>query len=37
VWVNRSGHPGPGRDGVPEIASLAEVPAALETFARRWL
>jgi putative hydrolase of the HAD superfamily len=30
VWVNRSGHPGPGRDGVPEIASLAELPAALQ-------
>jgi putative hydrolase of the HAD superfamily len=26
VWINRFGH-GPGRDGVPEIASLAELPA----------
>jgi phosphoserine phosphatase len=35
VWINRFGQPGPGRDGVPEIASLAELPAALQTAARR--
>jgi putative hydrolase of the HAD superfamily len=29
VWINRFGQPGPGRDGVPEIASLAELPDAL--------
>jgi putative hydrolase of the HAD superfamily len=28
VWINRFGA-GPGRDGVPEIASLAELPAVL--------
>ena len=28
VWINRFGS-GPGRDGVPEIASLAELPAVL--------
>jgi hypothetical protein len=31
VWINRFGQPGPGRDGVPEIASLTELPAALQT------
>jgi putative hydrolase of the HAD superfamily len=34
VWINRFGQPGPGRDSVPEIASLAELPAALEPLAR---
>jgi putative hydrolase of the HAD superfamily len=29
VWINRFGQRGPSRDGVPEITSLAELPAAL--------
>jgi putative hydrolase of the HAD superfamily len=29
IWINRLGQPGPGRPGVPEITSLAELPAAL--------
>jgi putative hydrolase of the HAD superfamily len=29
VRINRFGQPGPGRDGVPEITSLAALPAAL--------
>jgi putative hydrolase of the HAD superfamily len=29
VWINRFGQPGPGRDGVRELSSLAELPAAL--------
>ena len=29
VWINRLGQAGPGRDGVPEIVSLAELPAVL--------
>jgi FMN phosphatase YigB (HAD superfamily) len=30
VWINRFGRPGPGRSGVPEITSLAELPAAVQ-------
>jgi putative hydrolase of the HAD superfamily len=29
IWINRLGQPGPGRDRVPEITSLAELPAVL--------
>jgi putative hydrolase of the HAD superfamily len=29
VWINRFGAPGPGRDGVPEITTLAELPGVL--------
>jgi putative hydrolase of the HAD superfamily len=29
IWINRLGQRGPGRPGVPEITSLAELPAAL--------
>jgi putative hydrolase of the HAD superfamily len=29
VWINRFGHLGPGRDGVPELASLADLPALI--------